>query len=192
MRDYKYDHVHLRSPDPDATARFFETMFDAKVTRSVYPPGTLYPGQQRITMRLGGQKVLIAPPHPHEPNVSAPPFPHYGLEHIGLTVDDVDAAVEELRAKGAEIAVGRLTQPRLTARLRARPGGHHDRACPEVEIRVGVLHGFSRLTTQVSAPRSPGGSGACSGPSSRPPPKEDVPHKDFSDISYAWIRSQIH
>jgi hypothetical protein len=25
MRDYRYDHVHLRSPDPDATARFFET-----------------------------------------------------------------------------------------------------------------------------------------------------------------------
>ena len=47
-------------------------------------------------MRLGGQKVLIAPPHPHEPNVAAPRFPHYGLEHIGLTVDDVDAAVEEL------------------------------------------------------------------------------------------------
>jgi hypothetical protein len=94
MRDYQYDHVHLRSPDPEATARFFETMFGAEVTRSVYPPGTLYPGQQRITMRLGGQKVLIAPPHPHEPNVSAPPFPHYGLEHIGLTVDDVDAAVD--------------------------------------------------------------------------------------------------
>ena len=66
---------------------------------SVYPPGTLYPGQQRITTRLGGQKVLIAPPHPHEPNTMGPPFPHFGLEHIGLTVDDVDAAVEELRAK---------------------------------------------------------------------------------------------
>jgi lactoylglutathione lyase len=101
MRDYQYDHVHLRSPDPDATARFFETMFGAEVTRSVYPPGTLYPGQQRITMRLGGQKVLIAPPHPHEPNVAAPPFPHYGLEHIGLTVDDVDAAVEELRIRSS-------------------------------------------------------------------------------------------
>ena len=61
-------------------------------------------------MRLGGQKVLIAPPHPHEPNVAAPPFPHYGLEHIGLTVDDLDAAVEELRAKGAEIAIGQLTR----------------------------------------------------------------------------------
>jgi hypothetical protein len=55
---------------------FFETMFRAEVTRSIYPPGTLYPGQQRITMRLGGQTVLIAPPHPHEATATAPPFPH--------------------------------------------------------------------------------------------------------------------
>jgi lactoylglutathione lyase len=85
-------------------------MFGAEVTRSIYPSGTLYPGQQRITMWLGGQTVLIAPPHPHEPNSAAPSFPHYGLEHIGLTVDNVDAAVEELRAKGAEIAIGPLTR----------------------------------------------------------------------------------
>ena len=53
---------------------------------------------------------VIAPPHPDAPNATAPCFPHYGLEHIGLTVDDVDAAVEELRAKGAEIAIGPLTR----------------------------------------------------------------------------------
>jgi catechol 2,3-dioxygenase-like lactoylglutathione lyase family enzyme len=110
MRDYRYDHVHLRSPDPDATARFFETMFGAEVTRRVYPPGTPYAGQQRISMRLGGQRVLIAPPHPHEPTATAPRVPYYGLEHIGLTVDDVDAAVEELRAKGAEIVIGPLAR----------------------------------------------------------------------------------
>lgn len=113
MRDYRYDHVHLlRSPDPEATARFFETMFGAEVTRDVYPPGTLYPGQMRVTMRLGGQTVLLAPPHPHEPTAPPPPFPHFGLEHIGLTVDDVDAAVEELWAKGAEVPIGPLTRNR--------------------------------------------------------------------------------
>ena len=61
-------------------------------------------------MRLGGQKALIAPPHPHELNLAAPPSPHYGLAHIGLPVDDVDAAVEELRARGAAIAIGPLTR----------------------------------------------------------------------------------
>ena len=110
MRSYTYDHVHLRSHDPETMARFFETMFGAEVTRGVYPPGTLYPGQMRVTMRLGGQKVLIAPTHPHDAMTAAPTFPYYGLEHIGLTVDDVDAACEELRAKGAEVAIGPLTR----------------------------------------------------------------------------------
>ena len=36
-------------------------------------------------------------------------FPYYGLEHIGLKVDNVDDTVVELRAKGAVIAVGPLT-----------------------------------------------------------------------------------
>ena len=110
MPQYRYDHVHLRSPDPEATARFFETMFGAEVTRGVYPPGTLYPGQVRISMRLGGQTVLIAPPHPHEPTGAPPRFPFYGLEHIGLTVDNVDEAVAELKAKGAEVPISPVTR----------------------------------------------------------------------------------
>ena len=61
MATFLFDHLHLRSQDPDATARFFETLFDAEVTRGTYPPGTLYPGQLRVTMQVGGQKILIAP-----------------------------------------------------------------------------------------------------------------------------------
>jgi catechol 2,3-dioxygenase-like lactoylglutathione lyase family enzyme len=41
MRDFRFDHVHLRSSDPNATATFFETMFGAEAKRDVYPPGTL-------------------------------------------------------------------------------------------------------------------------------------------------------
>jgi lactoylglutathione lyase len=53
MRAYHYDHVHLRSPNPDATARFFETMFDAEVTRSVYPPGT------RLAFIRGPEGIMV-------------------------------------------------------------------------------------------------------------------------------------
>jgi catechol 2,3-dioxygenase-like lactoylglutathione lyase family enzyme len=106
MPAYRYDHVHLRSPDPEATARFFEQMFGAEVIRGTYAEGTFYPGQPRVLIKLGGQTVLIAPPHHDEPTGAAPRFPYFGLEHIGLTVDDIDAAVADLRAKGADIAVG--------------------------------------------------------------------------------------
>jgi lactoylglutathione lyase len=110
MQTLQFDHLHLRSPDPNATALFFATMFGAEVTRSVYPPGTLYPGQMRVTMKVGGQKILIAPAHPHDPMAPAPPFPYYGLEHFGFTVHDLDATIAELQAKGADIAVGPLTR----------------------------------------------------------------------------------
>ena len=110
MSIVRFDHIHLRSSDPEATARFFETMFGAEATRGVYPPGTLYPGQARIMLRVGGQKVLIAPTHPHDPMTPAPAFPYYGLEHFGFTVEDLDATVAELRSKGAEIAVGPVTR----------------------------------------------------------------------------------
>ncbi len=110
MSIFQFDHVHLRSPDPDATARFFETMFDAAVTRGIYPPGTLYPGKMRVLMNVGGQKILIAPTHPNDPMTPAPPFPYYGLEHIGFTVEDLDATIATLRAKGADVAVGPLTR----------------------------------------------------------------------------------
>lgn len=54
--------------------------------------------------------MLIAPVHPSDPTAPPPRFPYYGLEHMGLTVDDVDGAVAELRAKGADIAIGPLTR----------------------------------------------------------------------------------
>src|SRR3954451_17001649 len=110
MEHYTFDHIHLRSPAPDATARFFETMFGAEVTRDIYPPSTLYPGQMRVFMRIGGQKILIAPTHPHDSMTPAPSFPYYGLEHFGFTVPDLDKAVAELRAKGADVAIGPLTR----------------------------------------------------------------------------------
>jgi lactoylglutathione lyase len=110
MLQFHFDHVHLRSTNPDATAKFFETMFGATAKRDVYPPGTLYPGQQRIALLLGGQKILIAPTHPTDAMTPAPAFPYYGVEHIGLTVDNVDEACEELRRKGADIAIGPLTR----------------------------------------------------------------------------------
>ena len=121
MPVYSYDHIHLRSPNPDATAHFFETMFAAEVTRDIYPPGTLYPGQMRVRMKVGGQTVLIAPPHPHEKTGPAPGFPHYGLEHFGLTVDNLDAAVadfsEELRPQAPQTAQELLPLPVTTAEV---------------------------------------------------------------------------
>jgi lactoylglutathione lyase len=98
---FRFHHIHLGSPDPEATAEYYEKMFGAGITRSTYPAGSQYAGKPKLAMNLGGQRILIAPAHPSKPNV-APEAPYFGIEHIGLDVDDIDAVVAQLEAKEAE------------------------------------------------------------------------------------------
>jgi lactoylglutathione lyase len=109
MTVFKYDHVYLRSANPEATAQFYENMFGAEVSRSLYPAGTRFAGQPRITMKLGGTSFYIAPADPAAPNGDPPKAPHFGLEHIGLIVEDLDAAAAELRGKGAHFTMEPIT-----------------------------------------------------------------------------------
>jgi len=97
MSVFKYDHVHLRSPDPEETARYYEKMFGAEIIRSVQSDG-----RERIDLNLGGLTVFIAKADPDK--VGAPPEPPFqGLEHLGLAVHPIDEAVADLRRKGAEV-----------------------------------------------------------------------------------------
>ena len=97
MAAFKYDHVHLRSPDPEETARYYERMFGAEIIRSVQSDG-----RERIDLNLGGLTVFIAKVDPDK--VGPPPEPPFqGLEHLGLAVHPIDEAVAELKRKGAEV-----------------------------------------------------------------------------------------
>ncbi|MBI1202207.1 MAG: VOC family protein [Rhodopseudomonas sp.] len=89
-----WDHIHLRTPDPEATAAWFERMLGAEVLRT---PG-------RIDLKLGGANIFLAPVAPGD-GVNAPPVtPYQGLDHFGLRVTDIDAVAAELKAKGAEFS----------------------------------------------------------------------------------------
>jgi lactoylglutathione lyase len=86
----KWDHIHLRSPDVEATAQWFETMLGAEIIRS----------PQRIDLKLGGAMIFLAPVKDGD-GVNQPPVtPHQGLDHFGLAVEDIDAVAAELKAKG--------------------------------------------------------------------------------------------
>lgn len=99
MSVFTYDHIHLRTADPDGTAAFYERMFGAEVTRSA--PG----GKPRIDLKLGGMSVLIAPVAPGDAVAAAPSSPYLGLDHFGLHVTGIDAVVAELKAKGVEFTM---------------------------------------------------------------------------------------
>ena len=99
MAKFTYDHIHLRSPDPEATAAFYERMFGAEVLR------TMQEGKPRIDLKLGGADIFIAPVAP-DSGVNPPPTtPYQGLDHFGLAVSGIDAVVAELKAKDAEFTM---------------------------------------------------------------------------------------
>jgi catechol 2,3-dioxygenase-like lactoylglutathione lyase family enzyme len=93
---YTWDHVHLRTPDPDATAQWFERIFGAEIIR------TKQEGKPRIDIKLGGAMIFLAPVTPGD-GVNPPPVtPYQGLDHFGLKVSNIDAVAAELKQKGAE------------------------------------------------------------------------------------------
>lgn len=98
MTTFTWEHIHLRSPDPEATAQWYRRMLGAEVIHAPQPDGAL-----RVDLNLGGgQKVFVAPANPNLTTSPPPSAPYFGLEHIGLTVTDIDGAVAELKAKGVE------------------------------------------------------------------------------------------
>ena len=93
---YGWDHVHLRTTDPEAMARWFEGMLGAEVIRSMQE------GKPRIDLKLGGANIFIAPVAPGDRVNVAPVTPYRGLDHFGLAVSGIDAIAAELREKGVE------------------------------------------------------------------------------------------
>jgi lactoylglutathione lyase len=108
MTEFRYDHVHLRSPDPDATAAWYAKMFGAEVIRSVMSNGI-----ERTDMRLAGVNHFIAKVPETADLAQKPENSFVGLDHIGLRVNNIDDVCAELKEKGAEFT----TEPKTI-----RPG----------------------------------------------------------------------
>ena len=107
---FKFDHVHIISQDPEASARWYVEMLGATVANSTMARGAL-----QIFVDLGGMTVLIRGRRPGEAPVAARPIRQYGdfsshdswgTDHFGfLYQGDLEAFCNELRAKGASFPV---------------------------------------------------------------------------------------
>lgn len=100
MTEFTYDHVHLRSPDPDATAAYYERMFGAEIIKSVMSNGL-----PRTDIKLGGVMFFIAQVPADATIAQKPEGSFVGLDHMGLRVREIDRVCDELKAKGAEFTV---------------------------------------------------------------------------------------
>jgi len=107
MSPYRFDHIHLRSPSPEAAAAVWVSAFGARITGR-----TEHRGNLRIVLDLAGVPLFLeqVPPGTHAP----PEPPHLGLEHVGLTVDDLDATMADL--EGVPLVSG-PAEPRPGVRI---------------------------------------------------------------------------
>ena len=54
MAKFTYDHIHLRSPDPEKTAAYYERMFGAEIVRSMQQ------GKPRVRSASGAARSIRA------------------------------------------------------------------------------------------------------------------------------------
>ncbi|MEJ2804107.1 VOC family protein [Comamonadaceae bacterium PP-2] len=89
MSRFVFDHLQLRSRNPEAAAEWFRSCLDAEVF--VRPNG--------IGMRVAGVNVFVSPVVDGDGVAPAPLPPYEGLDHFGLVVQDLDAVARELKAR---------------------------------------------------------------------------------------------
>ena len=97
MPNYWYDHIHLISPDPVKTAQFYQSMFGAKLTSTLQ----LEDGRTSVALDLNGSRVLVINLK-NQPESGSAQETGYGIGHFGIRTDNLEAAVEDLKANGAE------------------------------------------------------------------------------------------
>ena len=107
---FRFDHVHIISENPRATAEWYVEMFGATIARD-----TVARGAPQIFVELGGMTILIRGRRPGEDPATARPIRPYadfsshnawGTDHFGfLYKGDLAALVDKLRAKGVSFPV---------------------------------------------------------------------------------------
>ena len=101
---FKFDHVHIISKDPEASANWYVEMFGATIAAHMMARGA-----PQIFVELGGMTILIRGQRPSENPVAARPIRQYadfsshnawGTDHFGfLYQGDLEGFCAELRGK---------------------------------------------------------------------------------------------
>lgn len=97
--EFRYDHVHFLTRDVRAMTDFFERVFELELLS--YEED--FKGAAYSILKLGEGDLRIRGYRPGDvPDAVAPMLTH-GLDHLGVAVDDVEAAVARLVERGAEV-----------------------------------------------------------------------------------------
>lgn len=99
---YSFNHIHLKSPDPAKTADWYVNMFNFKVISDT--DNFFGRGDRFIRCETeDGIVVNISGPQPGEILSKGDSSAHYGLEHFGIQVDDINSEISRLQSLGVNI-----------------------------------------------------------------------------------------
>ncbi len=88
MPDYDFEHVHLISEDPIKTADFYVKHLGARQVGVMTMPA----GAKAVRLKIKDTLIIISPPRATPGGT--------GLEHFGLSTDNITASISELKAAG--------------------------------------------------------------------------------------------
>ena len=100
---YEFDHVHIKAADPGAVADWYVRAFDFTiVSDTVRPWGDRFVRCQTTD----GAVVNISGSRTNEKMGDSDASAHWGLEHMGIKVEDMEAEIERLTKMGAKLLEG--------------------------------------------------------------------------------------
>jgi predicted enzyme related to lactoylglutathione lyase len=99
--NYSLDHIHLRCSDLENCILYYKKMFAAKEIERGDAKG-----MPLVALEMAGQRFVLSPRREGVDVAVKPGEPGWGLYQIGMKVDDLDAALEELKELGAKISRG--------------------------------------------------------------------------------------
>ena len=96
--EYNFHHIHLRCQDLEAAVAYYEKVFNGTVTERVEVRG-----MPIVRMKIGGENIFLSPKFGDAEVEPTTGTPRWGVYQLAFTVADLDAAVEDLQTKGAEL-----------------------------------------------------------------------------------------
>jgi len=101
------NHLHFRSGDPDAAAKWYCDNFGAKIT-SERPLSTT----KSIQLELDGEHIMtISGQAEGEDPIAGTTDPRFGLDHFGFETDDLMQLSERLKKNGVKFNCEPWTMP---------------------------------------------------------------------------------
>ena len=105
---YEFNHVHLKAPNPERTAKWYVRAFNFTIVNDsvrVY-------GDRFISCKTSdGVTINISSERTNEHLGGGDATVHWGIEHFGINVEDIEAEIKRLGDLGAELMEGPIDVP---------------------------------------------------------------------------------